>query len=96
MDHGFGSELPRKHSSTPHRPPARYVVLIDSGGSTVVRLFLENRTVAAEFDAGAEEASRLTQGLVPIRGATAPEWDHALEGHSAEERAAAEVYTLPI
>jgi hypothetical protein len=38
----------------------------------------------------------MTQGLVPEAGATGPEWDPALEGHTAAERAAAQVYTLDI
>ena len=50
----------------------------------------------AEFDASTEETALMTRGLVPATGATGPEWDQALKGHSAAERAAAEVYTLDI
>jgi hypothetical protein len=38
----------------------------------------------------------MTAGLVPSKSAAAPEWDHALEGHSAAERSAADVYTFDV
>ena len=62
----------------------------------MARLFLETRELVAEFDAGTEEAAQMMAGLVPARGADGPEWDRALEGHSAAERRAAEVYTLDV
>ena len=96
MSQGFGSESPRAHVQRTHRRPARYLVVIDSGGFTVARLFLESRELVAEFDAGTEEAAQLTAGLVPAKGADGAEWDRALEGHSADERRAADVYTLPV
>lgn len=96
MGEGFGSEAPRAHIQTAHRSPARYLVVIDAGGSAVARLFLATREPVAEFDAGTEETTQMTFGLVPARGADGPEWDRALGGHSAAERRAAEVYTLEI
>ena len=96
MSQSFGTELPRAHTQTAHRNPARYLVVIDAGGSTVARLFLDTREPVAEFDAGTEEATQMTAGLVPERSAGRPEWDRALEGHSAAERSAAEVYTLAV
>jgi len=94
MSQNFGGEAPRAHAQTAHRPPARYLVVIDAGGVTVARLFLETRQLVAEFDAGTEEATQMAAGLVPTLGASGPEWDRALEGHSAAERSAAEVYEL--
>jgi peptidoglycan hydrolase-like protein with peptidoglycan-binding domain len=96
MSQGFGGEAPRAHTHTQYQKPARYIVVIDSGGSALARLFLDNREQIAEFDAGAEEASRMTAGLVPIVGAQGPEWDRALAGHSAAERSAAHVYALDV
>jgi hypothetical protein len=96
MSQNFGSESPRAHHQTSHRKPARYLVVIDSGGFAVARLFLDTRALVAEFDAATEEAAQMMAGLVPAKGADGPEWDRALEGHSAAERAAADVYTLPI
>ena len=96
MSQNYGTEAPRAHTQTTHRSPARYLVVIDAGGSTVARLFLDTREPAGEFDAGTEEATQMTAGLVPSRGANGPEWDRALEGHSAAQRSAAEVYTLEL
>ncbi|HEV7915491.1 MAG TPA: hypothetical protein VGP22_17130 [Albitalea sp.] len=96
MSQTFGSEPPRSHSQTAHRKPARYLVVIDSGGYVVARLFLDTRELVAEFDAATEEAAQMMAGLVPTKGADGPEWDRALEGHSAAERAAADVYTLEV
>jgi hypothetical protein len=96
MSQGFGGESPPAHKQTTHRRPARYLVLIESAGSVVVRLFLETREQVAEFDAATEETTQMMAGLVPQQGALGPEWDQALAGHSREERGAAEVYTLAV
>ena len=96
MSQMFGIETPGKHAPQPHRKPARYLVVIDAGGSMIARLFLETREQVAEFDAAVEEVSAMTHGLVPQFGALGSEWDRALQGHSAAERAAAKVYTLEI
>ena len=96
MSQGFGIEVPRAHNQAPHRKPARFLVVIDSGGYVLARLFVDTREQVAEFDAGSEEAAQMTLGLVPAKGADGPEWDRALEGHSAAERNAAEVYTLEV
>jgi hypothetical protein len=74
----------------------RYLVVIDSGGSVIVRLFLGTREQVAEFDGGSEETTQMMAGLVPTKGADGPEWDRALEGHSTAERSAADVYALYI
>ena len=94
MDHGFGIESPGEHAHTVHRKPTRYVVVIDSAGSTIARLFLESREQVGEVDAGAEEIALMTRGLQPQRSALGEEWDRALQGHSAAERRTADVYTL--
>lgn len=38
----------------------------------------------------------MISGLVATRGAEGAEWDRALQGHSAAERRAAEVYHLDV
>jgi len=96
MSQTFGIESPRENPATPHRKPVRYLVIIEAGGSMVARLFLETREMVAEFDAAVEEVATMTNGLVPQLGALCPEWDLALQGHSAFERGAATVYTLQI
>jgi hypothetical protein len=92
----FGNEIPGPHSDNPMRKAARYLVVIESGGYVMARLFIETREQVAEFDASTEEVTLMTQGLVPVAGAVGPEWDQALAGHSASERSAARVYTLDV
>lgn len=96
MAQDFGIPSHSAHVGKPSRASSRYLVVIDSGGSTLARLFLANREQVEEFDGGAEEVASLTRGLVPARSAEAAEWDTALRGHNAKERAAALVYTLAI
>lgn len=96
MSQDFGGESPRAHTQRSHRKPARYLIVIDSGGVAIARLFLDTRELVAEFDAGTEETANMAAGLVPTQGAGGPEWDRALEGHSAAERRAADVYTLDV
>lgn len=96
MNDGFGIASPAAHSRTPHQLPVRYVVVIDSGGFTVARLFQASREQVGEIDAATEEVTQMTQGVMPTRSALESVWDHALAGHSASERAAAEVYTLDV
>ncbi|MEJ6001376.1 hypothetical protein [Paucibacter soli] len=96
MSQSYGSEAPRAHSNTQQRAPARWLVVIESGGYMVARLFLESREPVAEFDASTEETGHMIQGLAASKTAGAPEWDKALGGHSAAERAAADVYLLPV
>ena len=96
MSQTYGMEAPRKRSDTRRQPSARYLVLIDSGGYMVARMFLESHEQVAEFDAAVEEVAVMTKGLTPTAGALGPEWDSALAGHSIEERTGAAVYTLEI
>ena len=96
MSHGFGNELPRAHGNTSPRARTRYLVVIDSGGFMVARLFLESREQVAEFDAGTEEVAQMITHLRADKNAGDPQWDRALAGHSAAERAEARVYELEI
>lgn len=96
MDDGYGIEKPEAHHSEPRRAPARFLVLIASGSGEVAKLFAANRALSEEIDAATEQVVEMTRGLTPTHGALDAEWDRALAGHSAEERAAAEVYTLDL
>ena len=97
MDQSFGIAKPGAHShEEAHDRPAKYLVLIESAGAAVARLFLDDRVPVAEFDAGADEVGMMTTGLVPERSAPLPEWDRALAAHTVPERATAEVYTLDV
>ena len=92
----FGNEAPRRHTQTPTHKAARYLVVIESGGPVIALLFTDGREQLAEFDASTEEVTLMTKGLVATTGASGPEWDRALAGHSVSERAAARVYTLDV
>ena len=97
MSQGFGIESPGKHHSANRQKPARWLVRIDAGGGgQLARLFTEGREQIAEFDASTEETASMTSGITPTKGASGPEWDKALGGHSAADRAAAEVYELRV
>ena len=96
MNHGFGIATPSEHSHAPRQAPVRTLIVIDSGGSSIARLFLATREQVGEFDAATEEVTQMTRGLVPAHSALAAEWDGPLAGHQAAERASAEVYTLDI
>jgi hypothetical protein len=94
MSQNYGREVPAPHRQATHRQAARYLVLIDSGGTSLARLFLATREQVAEFDAGAEEVASLIRGVRSGHGADGPAWNQALEGHSAQERREALVYDL--
>jgi hypothetical protein len=95
---GYGIEAPPPHVSPPEQPSVRYVVLIHGAAmdTRLARLFLADRRAVAEFDAGAPEVRMMIDSLAPQRSAASAEWDLALGGHSALERAEAEVYTLDV
>jgi len=76
--------------------PARYLVVIESSGSSTALMFTADRHQVAEFDAGSEEVAVMTRHLSPSSDADAPEWNAALAGSSAAERRAALVYTLDV
>ena len=92
----LGATVRHGSRSLPMQKPAKFLVLIDAGGAMVARLFDEARVQVAEFDAAAEEVAVMTSGLVPGRGAEAPEWDRPLQGHNPHERREAQVYTLDV
>lgn len=96
MNQGFGHEVPARHAQQEHRQVSRYLIIIESGAGPVARLYLESREQVAEFDAGTEEVTMMTHGVAATTGASGPEWDRALAGHSAEERASALVYRLEV
>ncbi|MDO8248165.1 MAG: hypothetical protein Q7T78_00400 [Rhodoferax sp.] len=79
-----------------HSSPVKYLIVIDSGGSMVARLFDANRVHVIDMDASTEEVVATIDGVVPTASGAEAEWDRALAGHSAIERATAEVYTLAV
>lgn len=96
MDDSYGIPTPEAHHAEARRAPARFLVLILSGSDAIAKLFSADHGLSAELDAATEEVVEMTNGLTPARSALDAEWDLALAGHSAAERAAAEVYTLDV
>ena len=87
---------PERQPPPMHQPPAKYLIVIDSAGGMIARMFDAKRRLMVDFDASSSEVAVMTQGLVPTRDANDPAWDAALAGHSAAERRAAEVYLLDV
>lgn len=96
MSQGFGHEMPSRHTQQEHRQVSRYLVVIASGAGPVAKLFLESREQVGEFDASTEEVAVMTRSASASTGASGAEWNKALAGHSAEERAAATIYLLDV
>lgn len=96
MSQTYGMESPKEHLKVPHRKPVHYLVVIDSAGSKIARLFLQSREMVAEMDASVEEISSMITGMVPVVGALGSEWDAALAAHRIDERATAEVFTFAV
>ena len=59
-------ESPHAHTQTSHRKPARFLVVIDSGGYVVARLFLDTREQVAEFDAALRAETLPTRPLAAV------------------------------
>lgn len=76
--------------------PAKFLVVIDSGGEMIARMFDAERRLMAEFDASSSEVAVMTQGLKAQRNAVEEVWNTALRGHSLREREQAEVYALDV
>lgn len=89
-------ESPKDHTKVSHRMPVRYLVVIDSAGLKIARLFLATYEMVAEMDAAVEEVSSMIAGLTPVTGTLGAQWDGPLAAHSADERASAAVYTLAL
>lgn len=81
-----------------HSAPVKFVILIDAGDARVARLFDAARRHVVDMDASTEDVLVTLQGVAPslTGAASASEWDAALAGHSAAERAQAQVFTLPV
>jgi hypothetical protein len=79
-----------------HKPPVKYLILIDAGGSMVARLFDGSRRLVTDIDAGSEEVAVMTTGLAPTYDGADPAWSQALAGHSVAQRRAAQVFTLDV
>jgi hypothetical protein len=94
MDYAYGLEAHAHPDASPPRPPIRYLVIVPAAEWAIALLFLESRELVGNVPAGSEEVVSMIEGLTPTKSGHLPEWDAALAGHSAEERAGADVYVL--
>ncbi len=79
-----------------HSSPVKFLIVIDAGGAMVARLFNADRAHVMDMDASTQDVVATIEGVVPTHSGTAPEWDAALAGHNADERAQAQVYALAV
>jgi hypothetical protein len=76
--------------------PARYLVVIDSAGEMVARMFDEQRKLIVDFDASSSEVAVMTQGLRPTHDATDPRGTPCSAATAPRSAPQAEVYTLDV
>ena len=79
-----------------HQTPVKYLILIETDGAMVARLFDGERRHVADIDAASEEVAVMTTGLLPSRAGNATEWARALAGYNPAERSAAQVFSLDV
>lgn len=79
-----------------HSSPVKFLIVIDAGGAMVARLFDANRVHVIDMDASTQDVADTVEGIAPVHSGTDAMWDTALAGHTAAERAQAQVYTLAV
>jgi hypothetical protein len=79
-----------------HKTPAKYLVLIESDGAMLAKLYDGQYAHVNDFDASSEEVAVMTKGLTPTRGANIAPWAEVLAGHGEPERRAALIFTLDV
>jgi hypothetical protein len=76
--------------------PVKFLVLIEAGDGMVARFFDADHRHMSDIDAASEEVAVMTRGLVPEHAGNDASWRQPLSSHTAEERAAAQIYTLEL
>ena len=79
-----------------HKTPVKFLVLIESDGAMLAKLYDGRLAHVNDIDASSEEVAVMTQGLMPTRDANDAIWSQVLVGHGETERRAARVYTLDV
>jgi len=79
-----------------HKTPVKYLVLIESDGSMVAKLYDGRFAHVNDIDASSEEVAVMTRGITPERRANNAAWAKVLVGHGETERRAALVFTLDV
>lgn len=79
-----------------HKTPVKYLVLIESDGAMIAKLYDHAYVHVSDIDGSSEEVAVMTRGLTPVRNANDNVWSKVLVGHGETERRAAEIYTLDL
>jgi hypothetical protein len=79
-----------------HKTPVKYLVLIESDGAMLAKLYDGQFAHVNDIDASSEEVAVMTQGLTPARDANNATWAPVLMGHGEPQRRAALIFTLDI
>lgn len=79
-----------------HKTPVKYLVLIESDGAMVAKLYDAQLGHVNDIDASSEEVAVMTRGLDPVGNGNDPTWAKVLAGHGEVERRAAQVFTLDL
>ena len=79
-----------------HKTPVKYLVIIESDGAMIAKLYDANYKHENDIDAGSEEVAVMTKGLSPTKNGNDATWSKVLVGHGEAERCAAEIYTLDV
>jgi hypothetical protein len=76
--------------------PVKYLVLIEAAGAPTARLFDAEQAHILDIDATSEEVADMTSGHTPAHDGAESRWDKPLQGHTSQERRAAQIFTLDI
>lgn len=79
-----------------HKNPVKYLVIIESDGAMVAKLYDAQLKHENDIDAGSEEVAVMTRGLKAAKTGNDATWAKVLMGHGEAERRAAEIYTLDL
>ena len=79
-----------------HKIPVKYLVLIESDGAMLAKLYDAHYAEVNDIDAASEEVAVMTQGLTPQCSGNDNTWARVLAGHGEPQRQAARIYTLDI
>ncbi|MET0333908.1 MAG: hypothetical protein ABW190_06525 [Rhizobacter sp.] len=79
-----------------HKTPVKYLVIIESDGAMVAKLYDAELKHVNDIDAGSEEVAVMTKGLSAAKSGNDATWSEVLTGHGEAERRAAQVYTLDV
>ncbi len=79
-----------------HKTPVKYLVLIESDGAMLAKLYDAHLVEVNDIDAASEEVAVMTQGLTPQRSGNDATWSRVLAGHGEPQRQAARIFTLDV